>query len=81
MHESISREHACIVLDTNKGCLLIDLDSTAGTKVDGTQLEANRATELKPDAKVEFGGSTRSYIVKLDFTPYQKFLKEHRSHL
>lgn len=70
MHESISREHACIVLDAAKGCLIVDLDSTSGTKVDGETLEPNMSTELKEGAKIEFGSSTRSYLVKLDFRQY-----------
>jgi hypothetical protein len=35
LHESISRQHAAIVIEKRKGVQIIDLGSRAGTKLDG----------------------------------------------
>ena len=39
LHESISRQHACVVVDEVQGCVLIDLGSTTGTNLDGNSLD------------------------------------------
>jgi len=49
LHDSISREHAAIVLDQNKGAMIIDLGSTSGTLLNGELIPANFAKVLKND--------------------------------
>ncbi len=39
-HPSISRIHACFLVDKELGVVLIDLQSKAGTKLDDKQLDS-----------------------------------------
>jgi len=39
LHDSISRIHAVIVMDTNLGIVVVDMMSKAGTKVNGVACE------------------------------------------
>ena len=69
MHESISMMHAALVLDEHKGLLLIDLGSKYGTKLNGKQIEPNIPTPVnKKGDIVQFGASTRSYKITVDYS-------------
>ena len=47
LHKSVSRRHAAILVDQEKGPLLIDLGSKAGTKINGEICTPNFAYPLK----------------------------------
>lgn len=81
LHESLSRQHAAFVLDRDQGALLIDLMSKAGTKVDGKEAQGCIPVQLKQGGqKVQFGSSTRTYVVKVDYSRMEAaFAKHHRS--
>lgn len=82
MHESLSRQHAAFVIDKDDGVLLVDLMSKAGTKVDGEELSGCIPFKLKQSgAKVQFGSSTRSYIVTIDYTRMQQAYEKHHQTL
>ena len=61
--------------------MLIDLMSKAGTKVDGEELQGCIPFKLKQGGqKVQFGLSTRTYVVKIDYSRMEAaFAKHHRS--
>ena len=64
-HESCSRSHAEFRVEAG-GVFLVDLDSAAGTCVGAAQLPPHEPRRLHDLAKVTFGTSTRSYLLKLD---------------
>jgi len=76
LHESISREHAALIFDEQLGALLIDLGSTAGTKIDGNVIQDNVGVPLKDGSEVIFGASSRVYKTKVDYTKFRKALEE-----
>lgn len=61
-HGSVSKGHAQFFLE-NEGLKLMDLDSTNGTFVNNRQLEARKATLVKPDDTVRFGRATGYYMM------------------
>ena len=81
LHESLSRFHCAFVIDKNDGVLIVDLMSKAGTKVDGLPLEGCIPQKLKQSGqKVQFGLSSRTYAVTIDYTRMQQaYEKHHRS--
>lgn len=69
MHESISPVHAALVLDAEKGLLIIDLGSKHGTRLNGELLEPNFPTHVSQKGDViTFGASTRKYYVRVDYS-------------
>ena len=64
-HESCSRTHAEFRVEAG-GVFLVDLDSAAGTCVGAARLTPHEPRRLHDLAKVTFGTSTRSYLLKLD---------------
>jgi hypothetical protein len=64
-HESCSRIHAEFRVEAG-GIFLVDLDSAAGTCVGAARLPPHEPRRLHDLAKVTFGTSTRSYLLKLD---------------
>jgi ribA/ribD-fused uncharacterized protein len=64
-HPSVSRRHAALVRDKDRGILLVDLASKAGTFLDGRRLPPSTGVPLKHGAKIVFGGSSRSYVAKV----------------
>jgi nuclear inhibitor of protein phosphatase 1 len=76
LHESVSREHAVIVLDETEGALLIDLESAQGTHVDGVKLEAYTPKNLKNGLTIQFGASTRTYIFTSNYSALQKHIRD-----
>lgn len=81
LHESISREHAAIVLDEQRGTLLVDLGSTSGTKLNGQVLQEHIGMPLKDGDEIVFGASTRLYKVKTDYSKFRKALEERQQQL
>lgn len=74
LHESISREHAIILLDSSKGAQLVDLGGSYGTKLDSKRITDNLGIELKTGSEIRFGASSRVYKVHVDYRQMQKSL-------
>ena len=62
-HDSISREHAVIVNSFTGEIFLSDLQSRYGTKLDGEPLKPRAYQPLKDGQQMQFGESTRRFIV------------------
>jgi pSer/pThr/pTyr-binding forkhead associated (FHA) protein len=59
-HESISREHAAIAFD-GQVFSIIDLGSAQGTRVNKTEIPANKWHKLQEDDVINFAESSRNY--------------------
>ena len=75
MHESISREHAAVILDEQKGAMIIDLGSTTGTSVNGKSVIDHTGVSLTDGDEIIFGASTRVYKVTVDYSRFRKSLE------
>lgn len=75
LHESISREHAAIILDELKGAMIVDLGSTTGTRVNGKSVIDHTGIPIKDGDEIVFGASTRSYKVTIDYSRLRKSLE------
>lgn len=78
LHQSISRLHAVVICDKNVGVVLVDLRSTCGTKLDNDNLLDNIPYRLSDEKKINFAGSTRDYIVKIDLTKVKKVYEREK---
>lgn len=64
-HASCSRVHAAFVYHSHlQRAFLVDLGSTHGTFIGSLRLEANKPTQLPPNASFHFGASTRDYVMR-----------------
>ena len=75
-HLSISRTHAAMIIDAEAGVCLVDLGSKAGTKVNGELIELQEPVPVLSEYIVEFGFSTRSYHLSIDFSQVQHQFRE-----
>ena len=75
LHESISREHAALILDEQKGAMIVDLGSTTGTIVNGKSVIDHTGVPLKDGDEVIFGASTRIHKVTVDYSRFRKSLE------
>lgn len=57
------------------------MGSTAGTKVNEEVLDANTGKELKNGCEISFGASSRAYKVTVDYSKYQRAIKERQRNL
>jgi len=80
-HPSISRTHAAIVFVRDKGVLLVDLGSRAGTIVAELPAKELEARNLKNNDIIKFGASTREYKVIIDFTEADKNIETEKREL
>ena len=78
MHASISRCHAALIIDKKIGAMIIDLLSKASTTLNGEKLIGLVGRSIKIGDQIQFGQSTRTYLVKnIDYSKMQKaFEKE-----
>ena len=67
-HQSISRNHAVLIIEQNMGASLIDLQSKSGTIVDNVRLEHHMPYRLKQESKIQFAVSSRQYVVEFDYS-------------
>ena len=67
-HQSISRNHAVLIIEQKIGVSLIDLESKSGTFLDNVKLEHHVPYRLKQEAKIQFAVSSRQYVVELDYS-------------
>ncbi|CEL94448.1 unnamed protein product [Vitrella brassicaformis CCMP3155] len=81
LHPSISRTHALIAL-TKAGPVLMDLNSKAGTKLNGERLPHHHVGfPLKTSDTITLGASTRSYQVKVDSGRVVAYLESRQKEL
>jgi hypothetical protein len=80
LHESISRFHTAFIFDKEKGALVVDLISKAKTKLDDKELEGCLTAKLTAKgSKVQFGLSTRTYMISVDYSRMQLAIEQqHR---
>ena len=64
-HPSVSRRHAALVRDANRGLLLIDLGSKAGTTLNGRPLPPLVGAKVRDGSVFVFGGSSRGYTLRV----------------
>ncbi len=64
-HLSISRVHAALVHGEKSSVFIVDLGSTNGTFVNERRIESLERVEVGDGAVIHFGGSTRSYTLKV----------------
>lgn len=69
---SISRVHAVIITDHLSDMYIIDLGSKCGTKVNDQPIASHTPVKLDTGMKLEFGLSSRHYMVKIDSTKVRK---------
>ena len=67
-HPSISRRHACLLVDESLGPTLVDLYSKAGTFVQGTAVKQGEAVPINSGEELSFGDSTRVFRLEIDFS-------------
>ena len=67
-HQSISRNHAVIIIDQKLGPCLIDLHSKSFTYIDGKRMEAHLPYKLKNNFKIHFAVSSRIYLIDIDYS-------------
>jgi len=72
MHQSCSRLHAVIQHGNGDRVYLYDV-STHGTKLNGEKIDKKEHTQLKVGDKVQFGESTRIYVLEPDERPEPGF--------
>jgi pSer/pThr/pTyr-binding forkhead associated (FHA) protein len=65
-HQSISRQHCVLFFDQTNKIYLIDLKSSHGTFVNQKQIPSNEIIELNENDMIQFGQSTREYILSSD---------------
>ncbi|EKX53889.1 hypothetical protein GUITHDRAFT_100853 [Guillardia theta CCMP2712] len=61
-HPSVSRQHAILQSEGQK-VYILDLGSAHGTKVNSRNIEPERKVEVKDGDVLEFGASTRKYVI------------------
>jgi RNA recognition motif. (a.k.a. RRM, RBD, or RNP domain)/FHA domain len=80
-HTSISRVHSAILVDAELGVILLDLVSKAGTKLADKALNACIPMQVKSGQKINFGLSTRTYEVHIDYSKMQKAVEIEKKNL
>ena len=73
-HQSISRRHAMIIVDSKLGVCVMDLGSKCGSFLDNKKLEQCFPYKISNDSILTFGLSTRRYLVKFDYTAVEKYV-------
>ena len=77
-HLSISRFHACLIIDEKLGIILIDLNSKYGTKINNIKIKPNVPYKLSNGKKISFGLSSREFDLEIDITDAKKvFFREN----
>jgi len=71
-HPSLSRNHACIIIDAEQGVCLVDLGSKSGSFVEGKRADNCIPYRLKHGNKLTFGASSRKYTIEIDYSEVEK---------
>lgn len=80
-HPSISRNHACVICDSNQNALIVDLGSKGGTFINQQPVEELTAIPIVDDDVITFAASTRSYQVSIDYSGVQNTLYKQEKEL
>lgn len=80
-HPSISRRHACILIDEDKGPLIIDLGSKSGTFLNGERLNENFPYEISDKDYFSVASSTRSYLINIDYKEVEEYVERKKQDL
>eukprot|EP01041_Mallomonas_annulata_P007857 gene7857-16079_t len=67
-HPSSSRRHALLIIDVNRGSLLVDLHSQNGTEIDGRTVTPYEPVLISNSSVVSFAASKRRYRFEVDLT-------------
>ena len=62
--KAVSRRHASVERAA-RGCVITDLNSSAGTYVNGTRIKPDEAYPIKPGDRVSFGSAGADYVFEL----------------
>lgn len=63
-HASASRQHAALCHHTDGRVFLIDLGSSHGTFLDGSQLPPNKPVVLKNGSAIKFGQAPAKFVMR-----------------
>jgi len=63
-HLSCSRQHATLTVSVARQLSVTDDASAQGTSLDGVRLEPRRAYALRDGARLQFGASSRTFVVR-----------------
>jgi len=77
-HGSISRRHAALICGSELGVCIIDLGSKAGSFLNKEKAVNCVPCRLKPGDILNFGGSTRSYKVSIDYSDVESYLTRRK---
>jgi len=61
-----------MIVDSQKGVCILDLGSKSGTKINGEKVEAQVPVPLINGAVLQFGMSTRRYLIGIDFSKVEQ---------
>jgi len=75
-HQSISRRHGLIIVDSKFGVCLMDLGSKCGTFLDNKKIDICFPYRLNNGNVIVFGASTRRYVVNIDYSAVEKYLAQ-----
>ena len=79
LHPSISRRHACILHDRQKGVILIDLGSKAGTQLNGQAVKVSFPYTLKTGNEIKLGMSSRIFKINIDYSYLRPMVEKEQN--
>ena len=79
LHPSISRRHACILHDRQKGVILIDLGSKAGTQLNGQAVKVSFPYTLKTGDEIKLGMSSRIFKINIDYSYLRRMVEKEQN--
>ncbi len=77
-HQSISRRHAALICESQLGVCIIDLGSKAGSFLNKEKAANCIPCRLKPGDILNFGASTRSYRLSVDYSDVEVYLNRRK---
>lgn len=80
-HPSVSRTHAMVIADCNKGLVLLDMESTHGTRIDGTAVKPYYPTIVLKSNEIQFGESTNKFQIDIDNKKIEHIQRQQKEKL
>ena len=78
VHQSISRRHAALICESQLGVCIVDLGSKAGSFLNKEKAANCIPCRLKPNDILNFGASTRSYRLSVDYSDVESYLNRRK---